>query len=611
MIELFETVDPAKDLKANTEELRSLVDEKVGISVRMTPENPRSWRAWSIAAAAFVVVLVAVTPLLFRPDPINPFETTFGSFVGIAGIDRSIPLVSGGVQTMDIDGDTIWVVSAVATTLQKVSTSSGEIEESYEIEEHVEGVVAGGSYIWMNSYDNGGEVLRFDPDAERVDRTIPINGPPGLSSWFGDRLWVSNQNGDLFELSADGEILSTSRGDVKGQGLGYLWINDPDTGLISSVSTDGTIGEMVIPTVEGVDTISGRGVRQVAEAGGYLWLMDGDYPFGNNLSRFDPETGEFRSMGGYTFGLLDMIEFEGSLWVASHTDHLLLKVDPDSGEAVRYAVSGKVGGLSVVDDEMWATFYQPGGALVKLGPERDLVESGEVLFDDWNLYPHRFLCTGSSEEGRPTILLEPFDWIDYGSWSVVQAQLAASGYVVCANGYVEGETTPAQRAADLTKALDESGLPGPYVLVGAGDGAHSVRLFADGRTDVAGVVLVDPMPLGFGTFYDDLLPGWGHPPWHDLDESESVALGDLGEIPLTIIDQDPSAVFGSNRFIAGTGRENAAALDEYWQDGLGFYRSLSTNSSLVLATGSGLDAIVSTKPDLIVSAVLDLLAGDR
>ncbi len=610
MIELLESLDPAKNTEVDSVELRALVDEKVGLSTQMRPSVSRRWKAWPIAAAGFAVVVVAVVPWLFQPDPINLLVPDLASLNGTAGVDRLIPLAAGGVQTMDVDGETIWVMSALAGKLQKVSALSGAIEASYDIDGHVEGVVVGGSYLWLSSYDHDGEVLRFDPEAGGVDLVIPIGGMPGGSEWFGERLWVSNQSGDMFEISAMGEVLSTRRGDVKGQGMGYLWINDPDTGLISSVSPDGATDEFVIPTVEGADTMSGWGIRKVAEAGGFLWLMDGDYPFGTNLSRFDPETGEFRSMGGYTFGLLDMVELGGSLWVTSHTDHLLLKVDPDSGEAVRYAVPGKVGGLSVVDDEIWATFYQPGGALVKLGREQDLVESRDVVFDDWSLYPYRLLCTGSSVEGGPTILLEPFDWIDYGSWSVVQAQLSASGYVVCANGYVEGESTPAQRAADLKQALDESGLPGPYLLVGAGDGAHSVRLFADGRTDVAGVVLVDPMPLGFAMFYDDLLPGWGHPPWSDLDVGESGALGDLGGIPLTIIGQDSSSVFGSDRFIVGAGRETAEALDEYWQNGLEFYASLSTNSNSVVASGSGLDAIVSTKPDVIVAAVLAQLGTE-
>ncbi len=104
--------------------------------------------------------------------------------------------------------------------------------------------------------------------------------------------------------------------------------------------------------------------------------------------------------------------------------------------------------------------------------------------------------------------------------------------MVCSNGYAEGETTPEQQAADLEQALSEAGLSGPYVLAAAVDGVHAVRLFADGRDDIAGIVLVDPMPVGFQEFYDDLLPDLaGHPPWLDLDAGASEALDELRECP--------------------------------------------------------------------------------
>ena len=193
----------------------------------------------------------------------------------------------------------------------------------------------------------------------------------------------------------------------------------------------------MIPTYAGLETISGGGVRQLTEADGRLWLMDGDYPWGTNLSVFDPATGELRSFGGLTFGLLDLTEFEGSLWLTSNTDDLVLRIDPTSGEVRRYPIPGKAGGLAVADGSLWVTLYQP-GALVRLDPDAGLIESAEIVADDWSRFPHRLLCTGNEQAGRPTVILEPFDSIDYGSWSVVQAQLSNQGYRVCTNGYVEG-----------------------------------------------------------------------------------------------------------------------------------------------------------------------------
>jgi sugar lactone lactonase YvrE len=509
---------------------------------------------------------------------------------------------------MAVDGDVIWVMTALRSQLQRISIAAGEVEMTYTIDAYVEGVVVGGGYLWLLSYDHGGEVLRFDPTSGIVDLTIPLGGSPGGARWFGDSLWVSNEQGRLHQFSMEGEILFTGSGEIKGEGLGYLWVNDPETGLISGLSEDGTRGEIEIPTVTGADTMSGGGVRTVTEAGGDLWLMDGDYPWGTNLSRFDPDTGEFGSFGGLTFGLLDMTEFEGSLWVTSHTDHLLIRVDPESGEVRRFPMPGKAGGVVEADGSLWVTLYHP-GALVRLDPNADLIQSAEIVADDWNRFPHRLLCTGTAEAGGPTVILEPHDWIEYGSWSVIQAQLSNQGYVVCANGYLEGEATPEQRVADLSEALKEAGISGPYVLVAAGDGVHSTRLFADGNSDIAGVVLVDPVPVGFQDLMDSLFaPDSRTPTWLDLDQAVSDSLDDFGDHPLVVVEGDPEAVFLSQNFINGQGRERAETLNSAWAAGLAFYAGLSTESTSVVADGTGLHMVVWDQPDLVVERVLDVLA---
>jgi hypothetical protein len=217
------------------------------------------------------------------------------------------------------------------------------------------------------------------------------------------------------------------------------------------------------------------------------------------------------------------------------------------------------------------------------------------------------LCTGNDQAGGPTVILEPFDWIDYGSWSVVQAQLSNQGYQVCTNGYVEGESTPAQRAADLSEALTEAGISGPFVLVATGDGVHATRLFADGRSDIVGVVLVDPMPIGFQTLLDQETGGAGHPDWPDLEPSESASSDDFGDAPLVVIGQDPQYIYGNPQFIEDFGSEAAQRLNQYWQEGLAFYAGLSTNSRSVTATGTGMDRVIWDQPDLIVEEVTNML----
>ncbi len=606
MIERFEQADPAAGVVIDKERLRSMVDERVHGTLRM-PSTV--WPRRLVAALASIVAaglgLVALQPSP-PADALTLMTPGFGNLGELPGIDTVTRLEMGGVKTMAVEGDTIWVMEALQRTLDRVDAEQGVIEATYPIDAYVEGVVVGGDHLWLLSYDNGGEVLRFDPASGGVDKRIPIGGEPRHgAAWFDDSLWVSNDKGQLMQVSPSGEIVTTTSGELKGQGFGYLWVNDPATGLISSLSVDGVRGEFEVPTVAGAETADGWGVRQVVEAGGSLFLMDGRYPYGTNLSVFEPATGEFRSFGSLTFGLLDMTWFDGALWVTSHTDHLLMRVDPSTGLAERYPLPGKAGGLVVADGALWVSLYHP-GALVRVDPAA-LVEAGPIVADDWNRYPHRLLCSGPERAGGPTVILEPYDWIDYGSWSVVQAQLNQHGYLVCANGYMEGEASPEERAADLEEALSAYGIPGPYVLVANGDGVHTLRLFAEGSNDIAGVVLVDPMPVGFQTFLDATLGEGGHPTWADLSPQQSAAVEGLGDLPLTVIGQDPQSVFLSERAREGFGETSARAINDAWQTGLDSYSRLSTKGTRVVAEGTGMHMVIWDRPDLVVNTVVDVL----
>ncbi|HSL26345.1 MAG TPA: hypothetical protein VLA54_08705, partial [Acidimicrobiia bacterium] len=133
------------------------------------------------------------------------------------------------------------------------------------------------------------------------------------------------------------------------------------------------------------------------------------------------------------------------------------------------------------------------------------------------------------------------------------------------------------------------------------------RLFADGRSDIAGVVLVDPMPVGFPDVLDRETSAAGHPPWADLDAAVSTALNDFGAKPLVIIGHDPAAVFLTSRFTEAFGAESGRAINAYWQDSLEFYAGLSTDSRTVVAPRTGLEMIVWDRPDLVVEEVLGVL----
>jgi len=624
VIDLLERADPAAQVHSDPARLRALVDERIGLTTRVTAKSPMRYRPWIVAAATFSIVLGVAIPSFLLEGPTRTFDPDSLGTSELPGVQTVVSLASGGVQTMAVDDGTIWVMTALQGELQRVSAASGRIEGTYEVGAYVEGVIVGGGYVWLLSYDNGGEVLRFDPASGSVDLRIALNGSPGFARWFGDRLVVSNDQSELLAIDGNGEIVATGPGDVKGEGLGYLWILDPSDGSIRSMGPDGSMGEIVIPGNGPVSDLTQ--VRAVGEAGGYLWLIFGDT--GTGVVRFDANTGELQPL---TVGrwIHSLIEHDGMLWLTSHSDHLLISVDPDTGEVRRYPVPGKPGGLLLADGDLWVALYQP-GQLVRIDTDTELIEAGEeVAGSAGGVVPGPqpvLSCTlgGVSDETLqrvaadrdfsglgPTIVLEPYDWLDYGVWSVVQAQLSNEGFVVCASGYVTGEASPEQRAADLEGLLADDQIPGPYLLVGVTDGVHSLRLFADGRDDIAGVVLVDPMPIGFGSFHDELVPDAAHPLWPDLDPTISASLDDFGDAPLVVIAQDPKAMFLHEGYVAAFGIETAEAEDLYWQQGLDFYSSLSTDAKIVTATDTAFERIIWDSPELILNEVISIAESTR
>ena len=288
--------------------------------------------------------------------------------------------------------------------------------------------------------------------------------------------------------------------------FGVLWVIDPETRIMQDYTADGP-GDVAIPT-------EGMSVGQVIEGGGYLWILDETSPPSGR------STGTNRTVAGPTsvrvgFGAHSMVELDGSIWVASIWDETVTRIDAVTAEVLSVTpLPGRTGAVAAADGSLWVSLYQP-GLLVRLDPEADLMEIGDVVVDEV-FDGYRLLCTGGGD--GPTILLDPEWWIGPGSWSVVQAQLSADA-LVCSHGAVD-EQDAADKVANLRRALSEFGVAGPYLLVAHGTGVVSTRLFAEGATDVEGVVLVDPVAVGFSELLQSLLPETA-PPIFGLDDAHA------------------------------------------------------------------------------------------
>ena len=589
---MLRRIDPAFGVQIDPESLRARVDERLGFTGTVLPPTLQPRRPWLAAAAAFAIVLAIFIPVILnrRGNTTTNF-TIDQALYGLPGVEAVVhESGGGGVRTIAVDGETMWVTSALARQLVRIDVPTNLVEETYAIDAYVEGVVVGGGYLWLLSYDNGGEVLRFDPEAGVVDRAISLGAPPGGVKWYADRLWASNQDGQLLQISVDGEILSTDSGELKGLAFGALWVIDPETRVMRDYTADGP-GDVAIPT-EGIS------IREVIDGGGYLWLLEDDLSAIGSVHRYEPDGTDPLSVR-VGFGAHDMVEFGNSIWVSALWDETITRLDSTTGEVLTVTpLPGRTGAMASAGGSLWVSLYQP-GLLVRLDPTAELIELGGVVVDEV-VDGYRFFCTGSGD--GPTILLDPEWWIGPGSWSVIQAELSSHA-LVCSHGSVDDRDSEA-KVANLRRALDEFGIAGPYLLVAHGTGVASTRLFAEESTDVAGVVLVDPVAVGFAELLESLLPETASPTF-GLDDLD---LGDLGDIPLMVIGHDLTVSFLDEAFDENTGAApgSGARLGGAWREGLSYYEGLSTSARSITVSGSS-HSLLWDRPDTIVAAVLDLI----
>lgn len=176
--------------------------------------------------------------------------------------------------------------------------------------------------------------------------------------------------------------------------------------------------------------------------------------------------------------------------------------------------------------------------------------SGLVSVGDHQLY---MACSGA---GSPTIVMDAGLGDTSATWSALLPDVQAISRVCVYDRAGLGRSEPGPRprtspqiVAELRELLQNSGVAGPYVLVGHSFGGLNMRLFASQfRADVAGLVLVDALaPDQWVRFEQVLEPrevqqirGWlrFNPEGVDLERSLNDArstIAPLGDLPLIVL----------------------------------------------------------------------------
>jgi len=140
---------------------------------------------------------------------------------------------------------------------------------------------------------------------------------------------------------------------------------------------------------------------------------------------------------------------------------------------------------------------------------------------------------------------------------------------------VEGTVTPALRSDSLAQALEASGLPSPYLLVGHSLGGLTVRRFgADHGAALGAAILLDPTPAAaLLSLHDDLTAaGWDA----EATQADLEAEVDWPTVPLTVLSHDPA--------LQDLGDP---VIEELWTAGQQQYGALTSDATIEVVAGSG------------------------
>jgi pimeloyl-ACP methyl ester carboxylesterase len=251
-------------------------------------------------------------------------------------------------------------------------------------------------------------------------------------------------------------------------------------------------------------------------------------------------------------------------------------------------------------------------------------------------------CVG---EGSPPVVIDVGFGDSYTNWRAIQEQMAQDTRV-CAYeraGYGQSDPGPEPRhsqqvAGELKLLLENAGIEGPYVLVGHSLGGLNVQVFVDLYPDlVAGVVLLDPAPLGFIT-------GERFPELYQMAQQETAGLLAVAENARGATDPEEKArasyfqtlasehammmadsadqvtaieSFGDTPLIVlASGKPNPAfgdsaeAFQQFWTQQSQELAAKSANGAYILAEESGHN-LHADVPDLVLDAVRQVVQEAR
>jgi len=242
----------------------------------------------------------------------------------------------------------------------------------------------------------------------------------------------------------------------------------------------------------------------------------------------------------------------------------------------------------------------------------------DTLVDVGGYHMHLAVYRGTKQL---TIVLESGGGASLGSWSGVEAELAARTQATVVaydragfgkSGTGPGDLTPRRQIEQLHEALDALRTPAERIIVGHSYGGLLAILHAHLYPgNVRGLVLVDPMNLRFvqatGDFVYSTVPHIEHP----ASQRDTALVRLVNTFDGLVRDPDAGDVGLRMPIViitAGDDWWGKADIDRAWRRSHEAIAQAAPHRRLVAADRSNHD-IPEKRPDTIVDAVLSLTAG--
>ena len=213
--------------------------------------------------------------------------------------------------------------------------------------------------LWVAvAQDNGGALARIDPATNQVIAMIAVGGfPVGIAAGFGS-IWQANYyDGTLGRVDpATNTVIATVPvGPGPAQVVvagGLVWVADQDSTL---AAVDPATNRRVRIAHVG----RGNKFRALVAGAGSIWTPDA----GSGVSRVDPATGTVLAtirIRACCDG--DLLFDHGVLWVGSHTDAQVYRIDTGTNRVVgRLRVGSQpAGALTMAGGRLWTSHGDSG-----------------------------------------------------------------------------------------------------------------------------------------------------------------------------------------------------------------------------------------------------------